>query len=112
MKMNPDVTVRSRGVMEKCTYCVQRIEQARIHSRIENHGEGRVLKDGDVVVACQQSCASRRHLDFGSLHDPNRRGALEEAQGRERAYAVLWELNTRPRTHHLAKVRNLNPELA
>jgi molybdopterin-containing oxidoreductase family iron-sulfur binding subunit len=109
MKMNPDVTVRSRGVMEKCTYCVQRIEQARIHSRIENQGAGRVLKDGDVVVACQQSCASKA-ISFGSLHDPN--SVVSKKHKDERAYAVLWELNTRPRTHHLAKVRNPNPELA
>ena len=109
MKMNPDVTVRSRGVIEKCTYCVQRIEQARIHSRIENHGEGRVLKDGEIVVACQQACASNA-IDFGSLHDPN--SVVSKKHKDERAYAVLWELNTRPRTRHLAKIRNLNPELA
>jgi molybdopterin-containing oxidoreductase family iron-sulfur binding subunit len=109
MKMNPDVTVRSRGVIEKCTYCVQRIEQARIATRIENHGVGRKIKDGEIVTACQQSCATNA-ITFGSLHDPNSKVSLKHKD--ERAYAVLWELNTRPRTRHLAKVRNLNPELA
>ncbi len=109
MKMNPDVTVRSRGVIEKCTYCVQRIEQARIGARIAHKGEGRVLKDGEIVTACQQSCASGA-ITFGSLHDPNSKVSKKHKD--ERAYQVLWELNTRPRTRHLAKVRNLNPELA
>ena len=109
MKMNPDVTVRARGVIEKCTYCVQRIEQARIATRTENHGVGRVIKDGEIVTACQQSCASGA-ITFGSLHDPKSEVSKKHAD--ERAYAVLWELNTRPRTRHLAKVRNPNPELA
>jgi molybdopterin-containing oxidoreductase family iron-sulfur binding subunit len=109
MKMNPDVTVRGRGVIEKCTYCVQRIEQARIGARISNKGVGRMLKDGEIVTACEQSCATRA-ITFGSLHDPNSRVAKLHKD--ERAYQVLWELNTRPRTRHLAKVRNLNPELA
>ena len=109
MKMNPDVTVRARGVIEKCTYCVQRIEQARIATRIENKGVGRVLRDGEVITACQQSCASNA-ITFGSLHD--KKSEVSKKHNDERAYQVLWELNTRPRTRHLAKVRNLNPELA
>jgi molybdopterin-containing oxidoreductase family iron-sulfur binding subunit len=108
MKMNPDVTVRSRGVIEKCTYCVQRIEQARIGARIAEHGKGRMLRDGEVITACQQSCASGA-ISFGSLHDPH--SVVSKKHKDERAYQVLWELNTRPRTRHLAKVRNLNSEL-
>ncbi len=108
MKMNPDVTVRARGVIEKCTYCVQRIEQARIATRIENRGVGRQIRDGEIVTACQQSCASNA-ITFGSLHDP--KSEVSKKHKDERAYQVLWELNTRPRTRHLAKVRNLNPEL-
>ena len=103
------MTVRSRGVIEKCTYCVQRIEQARISARIDDKGVGRMLKDGEIVTACQQSCATAA-ITFGSLHDPNSKVSLKHKD--ERAYQVLWELNTRPRTRHLAKVRNLNPELA
>jgi len=108
MAMNPDVTVRARGVMEKCTYCVQRIERYRIDAR--NTGKGvSDWKDGDVVTACSQSCPSGA-IVFGTLSDEKSRVA--KLQRDERAYKLLNELNTRPRTMHLARVRNRNPELA
>jgi molybdopterin-containing oxidoreductase family iron-sulfur binding subunit len=105
MAMNPDVTVRSRGVMEKCTYCVQRIEQKRIETRVE----GREIKDGDIKTACQQVCPSRA-IVFGTLSDE--KAEVSRWHRDERAYKLLNELNTRPRTLHLARVRNPNPELA
>jgi molybdopterin-containing oxidoreductase family iron-sulfur binding subunit len=108
MAMNPDVTVRARGVMEKCTYCVQRIERYRIDTR--NVGKThRDWKDGDVVTACAQACPSNA-IVFGTLSDEKSRVA--KLHGDERAYKLLDELNTKPRTVHLARVRNKNPELA
>jgi molybdopterin-containing oxidoreductase family iron-sulfur binding subunit len=104
MRFNPDVTVRARGVMEKCTYCVQRIERARIEARVE----GREGWEGEVVTACQQACPADA-IVFGSLHDPKSR--VSRLQAEERSYRLLNELNTRPRTWHLARVRNPNPEL-
>jgi len=97
--LNPDVTVRSRGVMEKCTFCIQRIELARI----EVHRLGRDLIDGDIQTACQQSCPTQAIL-FGDLHDPKSRVA-----GRKRcrrAYRALEELNVDPSISYLALVRN------
>jgi molybdopterin-containing oxidoreductase family iron-sulfur binding subunit len=105
MAANPDVTVRSRGVMEKCTFCVQRIERARIDSRVE----GRLIKDGELQTACQQGCPSGA-IQFGNLNDET--SVVSKLHNDPRRYYVLHELNTRPRIAYLARVRNPNPELA
>jgi molybdopterin-containing oxidoreductase family iron-sulfur binding subunit len=104
LHMNPDVTVRSRGVMEKCTYCVQRIERARIDSRVQE----RAISEAEVQTACQQACPSRA-IVFGNLHDKNH--AVTQWHADERHYYVLEDLGTRPRTAYLARVRNPNPKL-
>lgn len=101
---NPDVTVRARGVMEKCTYCVQRISEARY----EAEKEGRRLKDGEVVTACQGACPTRA-ITFGDITDGSSAVASLKKDGR--SYGMLAELNTRPRTTYLAKLRNPNPEI-
>src|SRR5260221_5751311 len=101
---NPEVTVRSRGVMEKCTYCVQRINNARIEAEKQN----RPIRDGEIVTACQASCPPEAII-CGNANDPNSRVAKLKAQ--QRNYNVLGELNTRPRTTYLAAVRNPNPEM-
>jgi molybdopterin-containing oxidoreductase family iron-sulfur binding subunit len=104
LAMNPEVTVRPRGVMEKCTYCVQRIERARIEAR----SAGREIADGDVTTACQQTCPAAA-ITFGSYHRPDTRVA--RLRGDPRSYQLLHELGTRPRTVHLVRVRNPNREL-
>jgi Fe-S-cluster-containing dehydrogenase component len=101
---NPDVTVRSRGVMEKCSYCVQRIEEARIKATLE----GRPMRDGDVVTACQQACPADA-IVFGDLNDPASRVAALRRDPRN--YGLLAELGTRPRTTYLTLVRDPNPAL-
>jgi molybdopterin-containing oxidoreductase family iron-sulfur binding subunit len=111
--MNPDVTVRARGVMEKCTYCVQRIEEAKItqlrHSNNNGEGSGDItLPTDSFKVACQQVCPAEA-IVFGNLNDPNSKVTI--AKQDERNYGVLAYLGTRPRTTYLGRVRNPNPAM-
>ena len=107
---NPDVTVRSRGVMEKCSYCIQRISEHRIDAETAAVRENRPFKieDGTLQTACQQSCPANA-IVFGNINDPDSRVAKLKAL--DRNYGLLADLNTRPRTTYLAEIRNPNPEL-
>ncbi len=104
LQHNPDVTVRQRGVMEKCTYCVQRIREVEIHARVE----GRAIRPGEVVTACQQACPTGA-IQFGSLK--HRETKMVQRREEPRAFAVLHELGTRPRTVYLACIDNPNPDI-
>jgi len=104
MTYNPDVTVRSRGVMEKCTFCTQRINRAKLDAKLA----GREMADGDFQTACQQACPTRA-IEFGNLLDPESKVLVSQQQGR--AYKMLEELNNKPRTSYLAKIRNPNRAL-
>jgi molybdopterin-containing oxidoreductase family iron-sulfur binding subunit len=99
MVYNPDVTVRSRGVMEKCTFCVQRIKGVTIGAR----NEGRPVRDGEIVPACAQACPTQA-IVFGDLNDPESR--VRKLSEHKRAYAMLEDLNVKPRTRYLARLTN------
>jgi len=103
MVLNPDVVVRSRGVMEKCSMCVQRIEEARALSR----REGRTLADGDIATACQQSCPAQA-ITFGDANDPA--SALRRQRADARAYTILEEINVKPQVSYMTRVKNRGEE--
>jgi molybdopterin-containing oxidoreductase family iron-sulfur binding subunit len=115
MVFNPEVSLRMRGVMEKCTYCVQRIHHAKVNAKNEWHKGQRkteFVRDGEIVTACQQSCPTNSII-FGDLNERagSEASAVVKLHQSPRAYPLLEELNTRPRTKHLARVRNLNASL-
>jgi molybdopterin-containing oxidoreductase family iron-sulfur binding subunit len=106
---NPDVTVRMRGIMEKCTYCIQRIEQAKIARKIAAGPSGDVVvRDGEIRTACQQACPAEA-IVFGNMKDPDSQVSRQKAL--DRTYLVLEFLATKPRTSYLARVRNPNPQM-
>jgi molybdopterin-containing oxidoreductase family iron-sulfur binding subunit len=99
MQFNPEVTVRARGVMEKCTFCTQRIEAVRIEARNNN----RPIEDGEIVPACAQTCPTQA-ITFGNLNDPS--SEVTRRQEEKRSYATLAELNIRPRVQYLGRLTN------
>jgi molybdopterin-containing oxidoreductase family iron-sulfur binding subunit len=104
MAQNPNVTVRSRGVMEKCSYCIQRVREVNKRANVEN----RPIKDGEVVTACQQACPAHA-IEFGDLANPD--SAVVDAKRNPRRYELLAELSVKPRTSYLGRIRNPNPRL-
>jgi len=104
MLQNPDVTIRSRGVMEKCTFCTQRINRAKIKAG----QEGRTVRDGEFMTACEQACPTKA-IKFGNINDPD--SSITAMKKIDRNYELLSELNVRPRNSYLAKIRNPNPKL-
>ncbi len=105
LSANPDVTIRGRGIMEKCTYCVQRINAARIEAKKQE----REIQDGEVVTACQQSCPTNA-IVFGNLAD--KRSVVSRLKSEPHDYTLLADLNTRPRTTYLARLQNQNHDIA
>jgi molybdopterin-containing oxidoreductase family iron-sulfur binding subunit len=105
LAQNPDVTVRSRGVMEKCSFCLQRISAGKKQAK----REGRPVRDGDVRTACQQACPVDA-IAFGNINDPG--SAVAKNKRDSRNYVVFGETNSRPRVSYLAKVRNPHPDLS
>src|SRR5947209_294371 len=104
MMRNPEVSVRSRGVMEKCTYCIKRVEYAKI----EAEKQGRKVREGEILTACQQTCPTES-IVFGDLNDPGSKVAKMKAE--KLNYGILEELNTRPRTTYMGVLRNPNTEI-
>jgi molybdopterin-containing oxidoreductase family iron-sulfur binding subunit len=99
MVLNPDVTVRMRGVMEKCNFCVQRVQLGKLDAKKEQ----RALKDGDIKTACQQTCPANA-IVFGDMNDPE--SNISKLMGNKRSYTILTDLNTRPNISYMSKVRS------